>query len=175
MNLPKELRPTANERIKLPMRWFVKIPKVNPVFKPWTGKKVRDTYGRKAILNFYGKPQFAELGILKMMVRSGWSGVWVDTYRNKFRTRYWPKDAVELPAKQANILNRIREEVGSRAGCFDVFCWKGDRFIFIESKRCHKDTIRDTQKKWLQIAHLKCGIPFNRFLIVEWSVPEQSG
>jgi hypothetical protein len=135
-------------------------------------KKVRDTYGHKKVLDFYGKPQFAELGILRIMERSGWQGVWVDTYRNRFRTRYWPKDAVELPPKQANILNRIREKAGSRAGCFDVFCWKGNQVVFIECKRRDKDRIRETQKRWLQVANLNCGIPFKSFLIVEWSVPE---
>jgi hypothetical protein len=171
-HLPKELQPTAIEKIKLPARWFVEIQKANPVFKPWTGETVGDTYGNKMVLNFYGKPEFAELGILRLMEHSGWEGVWVDTYRNKFRTRFWPKDAVQLPPKQAEIFNRIREKAGSKDGCFDVFCWKGERFIFIEAKRRNKDRIQETQKRWLQAANLKCGIPFTSFLIVEWSVPE---
>ncbi|HEY3931437.1 MAG TPA: hypothetical protein VGM58_03610 [Verrucomicrobiae bacterium] len=105
-NLPKALRPTAVERIKLPIRWFVEIKKANPIFKRWTGKKVEDTYNNKAVLDFYGKPEFAELGILRMMNRSGWQGVWVDTYRDKFRTQYWPKNEIELPLKQMKLLKR---------------------------------------------------------------------
>lgn len=170
--LPAKLKPTSVERIKLPIRWFVNIQKANPVFKPWTSARVNDTYGNKMVLDFYGKPEFAELGILRLMERSGWRGVWVDTYRNKFRTRYWPKDAVDLPPKQDDLLKRIREKVGSRAGCFDMFCWKGNRFVFIEAKRRHKDKIRGTQKKWLQAAILKCHVPFKSFLIVEWTLPE---
>jgi hypothetical protein len=109
-----------------------------------------------------------------MMNRSGWQGVWVDTYRDKFRTQYWPKNEIELPLKQMKLLKRIRECVGSKAGCFDVFCWKEDQFVFIESKRYRKDRIQETQKRWLQIAHLKCDIPFDHFLIVEWSVSKKS-
>ena len=70
----------------------------------------------------------------------------MDTYGNAFRTQYWPKNKVKLPPKQADIFNRIREKVGSRDGCFDIFCWKADQFIFIESKRRGKDKIQDTQK-----------------------------
>jgi len=170
MEFPKELQPTSKEKIKLPARWFVEIQKANPVFKPWTGETVGETYGNKKVLNFYGKPEFAELGILRLMEYSGWQGVWVDTYGNAFRTQYWPKNKVKLPSKQAEIYDRIKKKVGSRDGCFDVFCWKADEFIFIESKRRDDDQIRETQKKWLQIAHLKCGISFDRFLIIEWSL-----
>ena len=172
LKLPAKLKTIGVERIKLPIRWFVNIRKANPVFKPWDGRKVSDTYGHKIVLDFYGKPEFAELGILRMMERAGWHGVWVDTYRNKFRTKYWPKNAVELPPKQDKFMKRIREKVGSPAGCFDVFCWKGDQFIFIEAKRFNKDKIRDTQKRWLQTAILKCHIPFKSFLIVEWALQE---
>ncbi|MGD0351611.1 MAG: hypothetical protein ABSB84_15055 [Verrucomicrobiota bacterium] len=172
MELPKELQPTSKEKIKLPARWFVEIRKANPIFKPWKGETVGDTYGNKMVLNFYGKPEFAELGILRLMEYSGWQGVWVDTYGNVFRTQYWPKNKVKLPPKQANFLKRIQEKVGSPGGCFDVFCWKGNQVIFIESKYRGKDKIQDTQKKWLQVANLKFGIPFESFLIVEWSVPE---
>jgi hypothetical protein len=172
-NLPKELQPNSIEKIKLPARWFVEIQKANPVFKPWTGESVGYTYGNKKVLNFYGKPEFAELGILRLMEYSGWEGVWVDTFGGSaFRTQFWPKNAVKLPPKRADIFNRIREEVGSKEGCFDVFCWKGDQFIFIESKRRDQDRIQDTQKRWLQVANLKCGVPFTSFLIVEWSLPE---
>jgi hypothetical protein len=170
IELPPELKATTKEKIKLPARWFVEIQKVNPVFKQWTGESVGETYGNKDVLNFYGKPEFAELGILRLMEYSGWNGVWVDTYGSAFRTQYWPKNNVKLPPRQLEIYNRIKKKVGSKDGCFDVFCWKADQFIFIESKRCGEDQIRETQKRWLQVAHLNCDIPFEHFLIVEWSL-----
>src|SRR5208283_2995904 len=39
------------------------------------------SYGNKVVLDFYSKPEFAELGILRLMQKSGWNGVWVDSYR----------------------------------------------------------------------------------------------
>ncbi len=170
MHLPAELTPTTFEKVKLPIRWLRNIPKSTPVFKKWKGIEVDDSYGNKAVLDFYGSPEFAELGILRMMEHAGWSGVWVDTYRSAYRTQFWPPDSVALPPTQERLLNRIWEKAGSASGCFDVFCWKSDQFIFIESKRHKKDLIRETQKRWLQTAILNCHIPLNRFLIVEWTL-----
>jgi hypothetical protein len=52
----------------------VLIPKVNLLFKVWTGKPVSDTYGKKLILSFNGKPVFAELAILKIFQEESWCG-----------------------------------------------------------------------------------------------------
>jgi hypothetical protein len=173
MKLPIELKATDIEQVKLmPIRWFRNIPKATPTFKKWKGELVADTYGNKTVLDFYGSPEFAELGILRMMERAGWSGVWVDAYRNAFRTKFWPKDVVELNATQKKLLDRIREKAGTESGCFDVFCWMGKDFIFIEAKRHKKDRIRPTQQRWLQAAIRGCRIPLYRFLIIEWSLSE---
>jgi hypothetical protein len=56
------------------------------------------------------------------------------------------------------------------SGCFDVFCWKGNQFIFIEAKRSGRARIRDTQRAWLQAAIRKCRLPCDSFLVVEWSL-----
>jgi hypothetical protein len=171
MNFPASLRPTCFQKVLLlPIRWFREIPKVQPVFKEWKGRKVRETYGGKAILDFYGKPEFAELGILRLMEHAGWSGVWVDTFRNAFRTQYWPANRVDLPPKHQKLFDRIAKKAKCESGCFDVFCWKDDRFFFIESKRGGQDRIRPSQRRWLQGAIWGCRIPLNRFLIVEWAL-----
>src|ERR1035438_8950065 len=139
MRYPAQLQPTATERIELPSGKVVRIAKATPVFKLWTGRPVKDTYGGKAVLSFYRKPQFAELGILRIFERDGWEGVWVDTYRNnKFRTRFWPPNAVALPKDKESLLNLTYETAESEHGCFDVFCWKGRNYIFAESKRVAK-------------------------------------
>lgn len=152
----------------MPSGKIVKIAKATPIFRLWSGTPVTDTYNNKAVLDFYGNPQFAELGILRLFERDGWQGVWVDTYRNKFRTCYWPKDSVTLVKDKASILNAIYETNGTRSGCFDVFCWKGNDYIFAESKRCNQDRLRDTQKQWIEAA-IKCGVPLESLLIVEWT------
>lgn len=169
MMYPQELEPTTTETIELPSGNAVKIPKVTPVFEPWTGEKLTDTYGGKVVLNFDGTPEFAELGILRIFERAGWQGFWVDTYRNKFRTRYWPANTVQPAEKQASLLNRIYKAAGSRKGCWDVFCWNGDKNVFAESKRHSKDRIQDSQRRWLEAA-IECGLPVESFLIVEWSL-----
>jgi len=169
MKYPEQLKPTSTERIELPSGRAVRIAKATPIFKLWTGRPVKYTYGNKAVLNFYRKPEFAELGILRIFERDGWQGIWVDSYRGKFRTRYWPADSVTLPDDKESLLNSIYEASESRAGCFDVFCWKGRDYIFAEAKQCGKDKIQDTQKRWLQAA-IKCGVPRKSLLFVEWEI-----
>ena len=122
-------------------------------------------YGHKAVLNFYRKPEFAELGILRIFERDGWQGVWVDSYRGKFRTRYWPANSVTLPKDKESLLESIYEAAGKWAGCFDVFCWKGRNYIFAEAKQSGKDKIQDTQKRWLEAA-IRCGCYENRFYLL---------
>ena len=169
MIYPKQLKPTGTERIMLPSGRAVKIAKATPVFKLWTGKPVKDTYGGKAVLNFYRKPEFAELGVLRIFERDGWQGVWVDSYRGKFRTHFWPANSVTLPKDKESLLNSICEVAGSEYGCFDVFCWKGKSYIFAESKRHRQDKMRDTQKRWIQAA-IKCGVPRESLLFIEWEI-----
>lgn len=168
MQYPKPLTPTALEKIELPSGRVVQIPKATPQFEMWTGRPVNNTYGNKPVLSFNGKPAFAELVILRVLQEDGWSGVWVDTYRNKYRTAYWPKNQVELPPEQQQLLYRIHVEAGSNKGCWDVFCWKGQLNLFAESKRQGHDSVRDTQRRWLEAA-VKCSLPLTSFLVVEWS------
>ena len=171
MTYPKILKPTTNEKVKLPSGRIVLIPKVNPLFKMWIGDPVSDTYGNKPILSVNDKPAFAELAILGILQDDGWCGVWVDTYGNKYRTSYWPKDEVELPSKCQQLLKEIYLKAGSNNGCYDVFCWKDTRFLFAELKRQGHDKIRVTQRKWLEAA-IDCNLPLSSFLIVEWSIKQ---
>jgi hypothetical protein len=55
-----------------------------------------DRYGQKAVLEFRSKPLFAELVILRLFEEVGWSGVWVDSYRKRFRADV--TEPVEIPA-----------------------------------------------------------------------------
>jgi hypothetical protein len=169
MQYPDLLIPYTTEEIELPSGTKVLIPKATPVFEIWSGEPVDDTYNNKLVLNFNSEPAFAELATLKIFQSDGWDGVWVDTYRNKFRTSYWPKDSVETPSKQKELLNSIYKEAGSTKGCWDVFCWKSGVYCFAESKRQGRDRIRDTQRRWLEAA-IKCGLPLTSFMIVDWDL-----
>ena len=94
-------------------------------------------------------------------------GCWIDSYRNRFLTGYWPEPEVkELPALQKAILDFIQSKAGA-GGCFDVMCWRNNVVLFVESKWKGHDQLRDSQRRWLQAA-LDAGFPLSSFLIVEW-------
>lgn len=92
----------------------------------------------------------------------------MDTFRGKYRTS-WGDDGVELPADKERLLRDIFDRAGSRVGCFDVLCWKGDSVISAESKRASKDKFRPTQVWWIEAA-ISTGLPSGSLLVVEWSL-----
>ena len=169
MQYPSSLVPNTIENIELPSGGTVQIPKVTPVFNRWSGKPIMDNYNNKLILVYENEPVFAELAILRILQSDKWNGVWVDTYRKAYRTSYWPKDSIQLPLEQAKLLQSIYKKAGSDKGCWDVFCWKDELCLFVETKRKGYDKIRDTQKHWLESA-IQCGLPLTSFLVVEWSL-----
>jgi hypothetical protein len=170
MRLPNNLKPTSTEDFELPSGRRVSVPKCEPAFQPWHGWDVGDTYNGKQVLDVGGKPAFAELAILWSLRAEGWDGVWVDTYRDALRTGYWNVPPLEsLPDRAAALLASIYAKTGSRHGTWDVFCWTGDDVLFAESKRSKKDSIRDTQRTWLEAA-LAVGLKPENFLVVEWSI-----
>ena len=168
MQYPSSLTPIEKEIIALPSGKTAQIPKTRPIFDSWKGNLGNDNYGSKPVLCYKGKPFFAELIILEFLKEDGWNGVWVDTFRHKYRTSYWPNNEIVLPSKPEELLQSIYHRAGSTKGCWDVFCWKEDLYLFAESKRHDKDRIRDTQKRWLDAA-LVDGLPLTSFLLVEWS------
>ena len=170
---PDLLRPAVTEVILLPSGSTVEVPKATPAFDGWTGELIEDTYRGKQILDFAGEPVFAELAILRAFQNSGWSGVWVDTFKKKYRVGYWGSDTeCVLPPEQELLLEQIYERAGSRNGCWDVFCWEKELKLFIEAKRQGHDKIRSTQRQWLEAA-LAVGLSIDSFLIVEWSLQEK--
>lgn len=131
------------------------------------------TYGGKTVLDVNGEPVFAELGILRAFQRDGWDGVWVDTYRRRYRVVFWgDPEGVKPPREQQEFLDAIHSRAGTRSGCWDVFCWKHEFRLFAEAKRVGKDASRERQIKWLAAA-LELGVPVFSFLIVEWSVEKR--
>jgi hypothetical protein len=148
------------------------VSKATPTFRLWTGDPIEDTYGNKPILDVDGEPVFAELAILRLFQREGWDGVWVDSYRQKYRVGYWGKgNEAVLPSEREELLEQVYRKLGNRKGCWDVYCWKGRETVFAESKRRTRDRIRETQLRWLEAA-LDVGVPLESFLLVEWSMGE---
>jgi hypothetical protein len=158
---------TSTEKIKLPSGRTVHIPKCEREFEAWAGKPI-PTYGGKAILELDGEPLYAELLVLRLLEKEGWQGVWVDSYRGKFWTGMPHKTkAADLSEGRRALIDRIKNKAGRRGGCLDVFAWRGKKVRFVELKRKGKDSIRETQKKWIEAAR-SCGITMSDLLIVEW-------
>jgi len=165
---PEQLMPETVENLHLPSGLDVQIPKAAPVFRLWSGEFTGDTYGNKSLLDVDGVPMFAELAILRIFQKDGWNGVWVDTFRKKYRTSWGEEGVVRLSGDKLQLLKAIHQRAGSASGCFDVFCWKDDSVVFAESKRRAKDEIRQTQLAWLDAA-MQIGLDASAFLIVEWT------
>ncbi len=64
MTLPELLTANASHPIALPTGTIVDVPKATPTFRLWHGPPVADTHNGKQILDFKGRPAFAELVIL---------------------------------------------------------------------------------------------------------------
>ncbi|HLH29619.1 MAG TPA: hypothetical protein VKY31_00345 [Terriglobia bacterium] len=167
------LHVTAFERLMLPSGRIVDVPKATPSFPVWHGEQPTDRYGKKPLVNFEGRMAFAELAILWSLQQSGWNGVWVDTYRRKFRTDYWNSPSTELPEEPRALLDRISAvRGGKQQGTWDIFCWRDDEYLFAESKWKTHDRLKPAQLEWLDAA-LSLDLPLPSFLIVEWSLHTQ--
>ncbi len=51
MQYPQELVPTGYEEIRLLTGQVVSVPKAKPVFEPWRGEPLKDTYGGKKVID----------------------------------------------------------------------------------------------------------------------------
>src|SRR3990167_8681219 len=125
-------------------------------FKEWKGVPISNTYNGKAVIDWNGEPLFAELAVLRLFQSHGWNGVWVDSYRRKFRVGLPDVvEPIEIPQKQRDLIDSIRAKTGKFGGCWDVLVWKGGATLFLELKRQKKDAVQSTQTEWLEssLAH----------------------
>jgi hypothetical protein len=141
-----------------------------PRLLAWDGPAPNETYNGKPVLDSGGKPAFAELLILEAFIAAGWEGAWVDTYRNRFLTSFWPvPQRVAVPSEKKGLLAEIRRAGGSKARPWDVFCWRGETVMFVEAKRQQRDKIRPSQTDFLAGA-LTLGLSTRSFLLMEWGL-----
>lgn len=134
--------------------------------KEWTGEPLLDNYN-KPVIDYDGKPLFAELVIVKMWTKMGWNAVWIDNFRKVFWTSLKNQRSLnKLPKNKLKILQDIAGKK-SMSGCWDVFAWKDNKINFLECKRIGKDKIRQSQVDWYKKA-LQLGVPQSSFKIVEW-------
>lgn len=157
----------------------VTVPERNVTFPKWAGKPLMNDFGRKGVVEFDGKPMFAELAIAAMLRQEGCSARWAETYGrsgkvpifidewdergykyqiNKLIAEVWVIDALSEIARLNN---------NSYSGCWDVVAWRDGKLLFVESKRRKRDKIKDTQISWMNAA-MQYGFTSENFLMVEW-------
>ena len=159
-----------SELFSLPSGARVSIPKYFFELKPWQGAPIPNTYNNKAVIDWDGEPVFAELAVLRLFQSHGWEGVWVDSYRRKFRVGLPDVDApIDLPEVQAQLINTLRAKTGRFGGCWDLLLWKGEATLFVELKRRKKDRIQSGQVAWLTAA-LESGLTTESFTLMEWDL-----
>jgi hypothetical protein len=171
VDYPSSLQPASVERFRIGPGREIDVPKTNPRFRPWRGDRPEDTFGGKALLDHAGRLAFAELAILWTFQEAGWDGVWLDSYRRKFRIGYWDQAPLTaIPAAPTELLARISERTKAGwDGRWDILCWKNGHVLFAESKRVGRDDIRESQRTWLAAA-LDLGLEPTNFLVVEWAL-----
>jgi hypothetical protein len=137
-------------------------------------------FGGKELLLVDGRPQFAEVAILRLFEEAGWEGRWVETYPYRKNPRFWrewnpqgPQAQVHVPIAEPWVRERLQAIAAANggyfSGCWDVVAWKDGRLVFAESKRAKRDRMRNTQWRWLEAA-MNCGCTVEDFLIVEWAL-----
>jgi hypothetical protein len=158
---------------------IIPIPALHLKFDHWAGEKIQNTFGGKPIINYEGKPMFAELAIMNMVLKAGWSSRWVEAYGSGKVGPLYFSEWVDAPLKKQivrpldsefhlRLLARIASaNRNSYKGCWDVLAWSGEKTLFIESKHYKKDSIRDSQIRWL-LAGLSAGLKPTNFLIAQW-------
>lgn len=142
-------------------------------FNEWKGAPIPNTYNGKAVIDWNGEPVFAELAVLRLFQSHGWEGVWVDSYRRKYRIGLpYVAEPVELPEKQRQLLDSIRAKTERHGGCWDVFVWKDNQVLFIELKRSKKDRVQESQISWLEKS-ISLSLNSNNFALIEWRIRER--
>lgn len=144
------------------------VPSAFMRFPPWRGSPFVDDLGKKsaAMIELNGEHLFAELALLRLLEREGWEGRWIHTTSGGEISKYvtdW-RDVSRQDQKNRPIQNdaaratlyAVADRSGNRfAGCWSVFAWRGDAYVFLEAKRqAPKDTerLRPAQEAWVRAA-----------------------
>lgn len=139
-------------------------------FNEWKGAPIPNTYNNKPVIDWSGEPVFAELAVLRLFQSHGWEGVWVDSYRRKYRIGLPDVvEPIELSEKQRQLLDSIRAKTERHGGCWDVLVWKDNQVLFLELKRSKKDRIQESQISWLD-KPVELGLNLSNFSFIEWSL-----
>jgi hypothetical protein len=148
--------------------WTIRFPK-------WHGAKLSrtlpGTYRNKTLGEFNGKPLFGELAVLRSLKKDGWDGVWVDTFHSRSKRLFWKglpdrTRPCPLPIKAKTLYEKIMTNHEREGGFFDVFAWRGRKFLFVEYKS-KGDKLNSNQRLWIRSA-IKTGVSPASLLLVEF-------
>lgn len=157
-------------------------------FPKWQGEPFADDFGKKVagFVELDGEHLFAELAVLRLLEKDGWSGRWVNTTSGGGEVWKYLTDWRDVP--RADQRNRVIEEAEPRqllariaglnkparySGCWDVFAWRGPDVAFLECKRTTSkkpESIRKELENWLRSA-LYAGdtrVSVQSFCHVQW-------
>jgi hypothetical protein len=158
-------------------------------FPQWTGPAFVDDLGKKsaAFVEVDGEHLFAPLAVLRLLERDGWEGRWVITRGGahgevwKLLTRWLDVPRAEqkhVPIEDARprqLLATIAHanKPGRYAGCWELFTWRGDEYLFFQCKRASsskKDWLSRQQEEWMRMAlAAQPGVlRADSFCVVEW-------
>ncbi len=98
VDYPSLLRPTATETLFVADQPIV-VPKVELAFRPWVQAGLVNYFGHKPLINFAGRPVFAEVCIYELFRLSGWDARWVETYGAPATGPYLFTDWADAPLK----------------------------------------------------------------------------
>ena len=185
----REFRVELSVPITMPAgRMIHDVPGVCLRLPRWTGAPFTDDLGKKAaaMVELDGEHLFAELAVLRLLERHGWSGRWVNTTGAGREVWKYLTEWKDVPrAEQRNrpiedaeprqLLARIAGFNKPRRykGCWDVFAWRESEFAFVQCKRTtakSKDLIGKDQQEWLRSALYvgDRGISEESFCVVQW-------
>lgn len=137
----------------------------------------------KILVNFDGKPMFAELAIRQILDNNGFDARWVATPsrlpENMLYLTDWVDKGKRFDDNQITVplnyecqremehIKQIRGDGQTYKGCWDIVAWKNQKIHFIETKHKGKDRPNKNQKSWY-LAARKVNIPKENLLVVEW-------
>ncbi|HET7229526.1 MAG TPA: hypothetical protein VFJ16_05955 [Longimicrobium sp.] len=159
---------------------FMRLPR-------WTGARFVDDFAKKAagMVELDGEHLFAELAVLRLLEKDGWTGRWVNTWSGKGEVWKYLTEWRDVPRQEQR--NRVLEDPEPRqllarvatmnrparyAGCWDVFAWRGNEFAFFQCKKgsAKPGSLSTDQEDWLRSA-LYVGderLTVPSFCVVQW-------
>jgi hypothetical protein len=155
-----DLRVELATPIALPIGTVVReVQGVSMRFPRWAGPPFADDFGKKSagMVELDGEHLFAELAVLRLLEKEGWSGRWVNSYGAKGEVWKYLTEWRDLPRQEQR--NRPIEEAEPRQLLARVASSRGG------------DTVPAKQAEWLRSA-LYLGDPrlkLDSFCFVQWA------